>query len=274
LNEERNLQYFFSRLPRDRIGEVILVDGGSTDRTVSVARDLFPELICVPQTRTGKGNALACGFAAATGDIVVMIDADGSTDPAEIPRFIETLEAGADYAKGSRFRPGGRSDDITRFRKLGNYGLSVFVNLLFGTRFTDLCYGYNAFWRHALPRLELPAPELPAPADGSKLWGDGFEVETLITIRAAVRGLRIGEVASVEARRLHGVSNLNAFPDGMRVLSIILRELRRPRTGRSRGRAAEPPATAAADAPPAVVIPPPRAAPAEEETRWSPASAS
>jgi glycosyltransferase involved in cell wall biosynthesis len=72
------------------------------------------------QTRTGKGNALACGFAAATGDIIVMIDADGSTDPAEIPRFVEALTAGADFAKGSRFAPGAGSTDITPLRKLGN----------------------------------------------------------------------------------------------------------------------------------------------------------
>lgn len=268
LNEERNLPYFFSRLPRRRIAELILVDGGSTDRTVPVARALCPELVVIPQSRTGKGNALACGFAVATGDIVVMIDADGSTDPAEIPRFVAALLAGADYAKGSRFLPGGGSDDITRLRKVGNGGLSGMVNLLFGTRFTDLCYGYNAFWRRALPHLELPPPALPAPADGGKLWGDGFEVETLISIRAATRGLRIEEVASMESRRLHGVSNLNALPDGVRVLRIILRELRR-----SRGT----PAVATPAAPAPAPAPRPSGEPtatAEEGARWSPASAS
>ncbi|MEV4757063.1 glycosyltransferase family 2 protein [Micromonospora sp. NPDC049559] len=235
LNEERNLPYFFARLPRQQVAEVILVDGGSVDRTVAVARELYPELIVVHQTRTGKGNALACGFEVSTGDIIVMIDADGSTDPAEIPRFVSTLVDGTDYAKGSRFRPGGGSEDITRLRKLGNYGLNGFVNLLFGTRFTDLCYGYNAFWRRSLARLDLPAVDLPPPPEGGKLWGDGFEVETLINIRAAAHGLRIDEVASMESRRLHGVSNLNAFSDGMRVLRTILREYRRIRAEREAG---------------------------------------
>src|SRR3712207_2649353 len=184
LNEERNLPHVFAKLP-DGIDEVILVDGGSVDRTVEVARELRPDVVVVHQTRTGKGNALACGFAACTGDVIVMIDADGSTDPAEIPLFVDQLIAGADFVKGSRFSKGGHSHDITKLRKLGNDGLNLVVNVLFGTRFTDLCYGYNAFWRRVVPVLDLPDTALPRPTDGSKLWGDGFEIETMINIRAA-----------------------------------------------------------------------------------------
>jgi glycosyltransferase involved in cell wall biosynthesis len=228
LNEERNLPYVLGRIPAD-VDEVIVVDGGSVDDTVVVATQSLPSVRVLHQTRTGKGNALACGFAACTGDIIVMIDADGSTDPAEIPRFVEALLDGADLAKGSRFRPDGGSLDITRFRKFGNYFLNVIVNVLFGTRFTDLCYGYNAFWRTALKVMDLPDVDLPRPADGERLWGDGFEIETLINVRVASHGLRITEVASVEAARLHGVSNLNAFGDGRRVLRTILVEQRRRR---------------------------------------------
>ncbi len=233
LNEERNLPYVFGRIPGG-VAEVILVDGGSVDRTVEVAKELLPSVRVVHQTRTGKGNALACGFAACTGDIVAMIDADGSTDPAEIPDFVRALTEGADFAKGSRFRPGGDSHDITRLRRLGNRGLNGFVNMLFHTHFTDLCYGYNAFWRRVLPYLDLPALDLPAPADGGKLWGDGFEIETLINIRVAAHKLKITEVSSVEARRLHGVSNLNAVSDGTRVLRTILTEYQRLRGGKGR----------------------------------------
>jgi len=228
LNEERNLPHVLSRMPAD-VAEVILVDGGSVDGTVARACEVLPSVIVVQQTRIGKGNALACGFAVSTGDIVVMLDADGSTDPAEIPRFVQALLDGADYAKGSRFRPGGGSHDITRLRKVGNYFLNVTVNVLFGTSFTDLCYGYNAFWREALKVMDLPDVDLPRPAGGDRLWGDGFEIETLINIRVASHGLRVTEVASVEAARLHGVSNLNAFGDGGRVLRTIIAEYRRHR---------------------------------------------
>jgi glycosyltransferase involved in cell wall biosynthesis len=231
LNEARNLPHVFARLPAG-LDQVILVDGGSVDRTVEVARELLPAIEVVQQTRTGKGNALACGFAACTGDIVVMIDADGSTDPAEIPQFVDALRGGADFAKGSRFRAGGGSEDITPLRRLGNEALNAVVNLLFGTRFTDLCYGYNAFWRRVLPGMDLPDPALPRRADGTKIWGDGFEIETLINVRVASRGHLVQEVASLEHERIHGTSNLNTFRDGLRVLRTIVREFHRHRQDR------------------------------------------
>jgi glycosyltransferase involved in cell wall biosynthesis len=226
LNEERNLPHVLSRLPAS-VNEVILVDGGSRDRTVAVAQEVRPSIVVVGQTRTGKGNALACGFAACSGDIIVMIDADGSTDPMEIPAFVQALIAGADLVKGSRFRPGGGSEDITRLRRLGNDGLNRVVNLLFGTRFTDLCYGYLAFWRPVVAGLGLPATELQPLDTGRMHWGDGFEVEALINIRTAAMGLQIGEVPSFEWERRYGVSNLNTFRDGWRVLQTIAREYRR-----------------------------------------------
>src|ERR1700682_340887 len=155
LNEERNLSHLAARMPGD-IDEIIFVNGNSVDNTAEVARALWPTGIHIAQTRTGKGNALACGFAAASGDIIVMIDADGSTDPVEIPHYVGALIAGADFAKGSRFIQGGGSADITKFRRLGNWGLNALVNVLFATKYTDLCYGYNAFWRHCLNAMRLP----------------------------------------------------------------------------------------------------------------------
>ena len=223
LNEARNLPHVFAGLPRD-LHEVIVVDGYSTDGTPEIARSLRPDVRIVMQNRKGKGNALACGFVEATGDIIVMVDADGSADPAEIPKFVQALLDGADFAKGTRFLEGGGSSDITRFRRIGNRLLSGMVNTLWRTRYSDLCYGYNAFWRRHVPVLGLRA-ESPVGADGSEyLWGDGFEVETLINIRAAQAGLIVKEVASFEYSRIHGVSNLNAFSDGLRVLHTILTE--------------------------------------------------
>jgi glycosyltransferase involved in cell wall biosynthesis len=162
------------------------------------------------ETRPGKGNALYCGFLAATGDIIVTLDADGSADPAEIPRFVDALTHGADFAKGSRFLPGGGSSDISWLRAAGNWFFTILVNVLFHTRYTDLCYGYNAFWARCLPALRIDC--------------DGFEIETLINLRAIKASLAVREVGSFEGPRLHGVSNLNAYRDGCRVLKTILRE--------------------------------------------------
>ncbi len=224
-NEARNLELVLPRLPM--VHEVILVDGRSVDDTVAVARELMPGIIVIDQTRRGKGNALACGFAAATGDIIVMFDADGSADPAEIPRFVQALVDGADFAKGSRFCRGGGSDDITRFRSLGNHVLNVIANLMLKTKYTDLCYGYNAFWTDTLEDLDLPDHRIVAMNPKTMLWGDGFEIETVINCRIASAGLEVTEVGSVERSRVHGESNLNAVSDGIRVLKTIVAERRR-----------------------------------------------
>jgi glycosyltransferase involved in cell wall biosynthesis len=227
LNEALNLPEVLPMLPP--VHEVILVDGGSVDGTVDTARALLPGVVTLTQARRGKGNALAAGFARVTGDVVVMFDADGSANPAEIPRFVEALVEGADFAKGSRFRHGGGSTDITTVRRLGNRFLHTWMNVAFRTRFTDLCYGYNAFWADLIPLLDLPDHDLVAPAGGAMLWGDGFEIETLINCRFASAGLTITEVPSVERQRLHGQSNLRAVSDGLRVLRTLRTERSRVR---------------------------------------------
>lgn len=226
LNEAANLPLVLRRIPA--VHEVILVDGGSVDDTVAVARQVLPAIQVVEQTRRGKGNALSCGFAAATGEIIVMIDADGSTDPGEIPQFVDALLDGADYAKGSRFGSTGGSADITRLRRMGNAVLNGLVNVVFGTRYSDLCYGYNAFWADCLTVFDLD-PGSPARADGQFRWGDGFEIETLLNLRAARGGLVIREVDSFEHCRVHGESKLHAGTDGLRVLRTIAREWARRR---------------------------------------------
>jgi glycosyltransferase involved in cell wall biosynthesis len=209
------------------IHEVILIDGHSVDGTVAVARQVRPDVRVLMQTRKGKGNALACGFSVATGDVIAMIDADGSTDPGEIPRFVTALLNGADFAKGTRFAQGGGSGDITRLRSLGNRALSGLVNMCYKTRYSDLCYGFNVFWRRHVPIFGLDATSPPPASGDGRLWGDGFEVETLINIRAAKAGLVIAEIPSFERPRIHGVSNLSAASDGLRVLRTILAERRR-----------------------------------------------
>jgi hypothetical protein len=211
MNEAANLPGVFGSLP-GWVEEVVLVDGRSSDDSIGVARRLRPDVKVVLQGGAGKGDALAAGFAAATGDIIVAIDADCSTDGNEIVRFVSALLAGADFAKGSRFSSSGSSDDITVLRRCGNKVLNITVNRLFGTSFTDLCYGYNAFWASHLGKLAVDSP--------------GFEVEALLSIRAAEAGLRIHEVPSHERLRQNGVSNLSATRDGWRVLRLIVAEKR------------------------------------------------
>ena len=223
LNEARNLPHVFNALPSD-IHEVIVVDGYSVDDTLAVARELKPDARIVMQTRRGKGNALACGCMAATGDIIALIDADGSNDALEISDFVSVLLEGADFAKGTRFAKGGGSADITRLRHLGNRVLTAMVNRLYGVSYTDLCYGFNAFWRNHLAAVGFDSDTVRPEDRHGQRWGDGFEIETLINIRIAAANLAVVEVPSFEHARIHGVSNLSAVSDGLRVLRTILYE--------------------------------------------------
>jgi len=206
------------RLP-DFVTEVIVVDGRSSDDTALTAAMMRPDVKVVMEPAKGKGAALRRGFAEATGEIIVMLDADGSADGGEIQRFVDVLLAGADFAKGSRFLPGGGSADLTHIRSLGNQALTAMVNLICQTRFSDLCYGYNAFWRDCLDFVDVDVT--------------GFEVETRLMMMVATSGLVMVEVPSWEYDRVHGVSNLNALSDGIRVLRSIWSSTKEIRRGRA-----------------------------------------
>jgi glycosyltransferase involved in cell wall biosynthesis len=207
LNEEVSLPWVLAQLP-SFVSELVLVDGLSTDDTEAIARRLRPDVVVVHQRRPGKGAALRAGFAAATGDIVVMLDGDGSTDPREMEGFVHALQDGADLVKGSRRIHQGGSADATRLRGAGNRVFVAIANILYGSRFTDICYGYCAFWRHHLDALALTA--------------DGFEIETQLAIHAVVAGLETREVPSFELARRAGSSHLHAIRDGWRVLRLLL----------------------------------------------------
>ena len=208
-NEAANIGWVLNQIPAC-VDEVILVDGESTDATLEMARATLPSLRIVPQQGPGKGSALRTGFLAAKGDHIVMIDADGSMSPREIPRYIHFLESGFDLVKGSRFTGGGGSLDITALRRMGNRGLLALMNVMYQSSLTDLCYGFVAFNRNVLDRLDLQS--------------SGFEIETEITVRALQAGLRVAEVPTLELPRRTGQSNLRTFRDGHRVLRTLVKE--------------------------------------------------
>ncbi|KAB8146085.1 glycosyltransferase family 2 protein [Chloroflexia bacterium SDU3-3] len=209
LNEAENLAHVLPRIPA-WVHEVLLVDGNSTDGTVDVARSIMPDIRVMGQHGRGKGAALRSGIAAATGEIVVLLDADGSTDPAEIPSFVAALLVGADFAKGSRFLQGAGTNDMPGLRQLGNWALTTLTNLCFGTRYTDITYGYNAFWRKNAQCLALEI--------------DGWANEIVSGIRVARHGLHIVEVPSFEHERIAGQAKLSTFSAGWVILKAILGE--------------------------------------------------
>ena len=208
-NEERNIEWVLNRLP-SYVDEVVIVDGFSHDATIAKARSIRPDVVVVQQRGTGKGAAMRTGFEVATCDYVVVLDADCSMDPAEIDYYVAAMVQGYDFVKGSRFLKGGGSHDLTPLRGWGNKMLTRSVNVMWGVPFSDLCYGYVAFKREVLPELALTAT--------------GFEIETQMCVHAIKANLRIAEVPTVELPRKHGVSNLDAWRDGKRILNLLVRE--------------------------------------------------
>lgn len=217
LNEAENIEPVLRQL--SGFGDVLLVDGMSTDGTVEIARRVRPDVRVLERPPRGKGDALRAGFAASTGDVVVIMDADGSMDPLEVEVFMAMMAVGFDLVKGSRMACGGGSHDLTVIRQLGNSALCALANALFRTHWTDLCYGYLAFRRDCLSRMALTA--------------DGFEIESQILGHAALAGLRIAEIPSIEMPRIAGDSHLDARRDGTRILKAMLKARFAPRARRS-----------------------------------------
>ncbi len=211
LNEAENLPHVLFGIPGIGEGtEVVLVDGHSTDNTVEVAKKLRPDIRILYQPGKGKGDALRYGFKHAQGDIIVTLDADGSFNPGEMGEFIKPLLNGYQFAKGSRFLPGGGTLDMSLHRRIANRMATILVNILYGSTYTDLAYGYHAFQKKAL--------------EGMEIRSEGFEIDTEIYLKVKKAGLKVIEVPSFENKRIGGKGKLRSLKDGPRILITILRE--------------------------------------------------
>lgn len=209
LNEEDNLANVLLKIP-EWVDEIILVDGHSTDRTVKVAKEIRSNIRILYQPGNGKGDALKHGFKHSSGDIIVTLDADGSTDPEEMHKFVEPLLNGYDFAKGTRFlRRLPRNKPW--YRILGNWLITATFNVLFLRRYTDLCSGYNAFWKKAMEEVIH--------------WSrDGFENEPLINSIITKKKLKVIEVGHSDEGRLNGQVKELAWRQGSKAIKTIMRE--------------------------------------------------
>ncbi|MFH1403828.1 MAG: glycosyltransferase family 2 protein [Candidatus Altiarchaeota archaeon] len=207
LNEEHNLSSVLGSLP-DYVDEILVVDGHSSDRTVEVAESHGCRVL---YDAKGKGSALRTGLGAASGDIIIMMDADCSHMSSELILLIAGIEAGFDICMGSRFIQGGGSEDISIVRKMGNMFFVWLVNMIWHTNYSDLCYGYRSFRKGVVEKLDLTE--------------NGFGIETEISIKAAKNRLRILEVPSFECPRKSGEGKLETISDGWIILKRIFTEL-------------------------------------------------
>ncbi len=214
-NESRGLEFVLESIP-PTVSEVILVVGGRLTEDIALAAEqLFPSVRIVKQTGKHKDEALKEGFARCTGDIITLLAADGTTNPNEIPRFIEALQAGCAFAKGSRFIKGGRSNNSTIIGHLGSYGLSRLVRILFRTQISDPCYGYNAFWRRYLDDVEI---------NRNDLFGDsGGNFKTSLCLRLLDSALKVAEVPSVERPSDDKQGERPSFSEAWQMLKALVR---------------------------------------------------
>jgi glycosyltransferase involved in cell wall biosynthesis len=186
------------------IGEVVVVDNGSTDGSAGIARAAGARVIEEP--RRGYGQAYLTGFEAARGDYVVMIDADLTYDFGEIPRFVRELDAGADLVMGNRL-DGVQPGAMGVLSRIGNPILSGFLNALYKTPVGDAHCGMRALRRSVLPTLDLHST--------------GMEFASEMVIRATRTGIRVAELP-IELAERGGESKLNPFRDGWRHLRLML----------------------------------------------------
>ncbi|MCD6506210.1 glycosyltransferase family 2 protein [Candidatus Poribacteria bacterium] len=187
-------------------GEIIVADNGSTDGSVRIAESLGA--IVVHQPKRGYGNACRAGMDAAKGKFILIADSDGTYDLGEMWKLVEMLRRGYDIVLGSRLRGEMERGSMPLLhRYLGTPFLNVLMRLLFGVKVSDSQSGMRGIRREAYRRLDLKA--------------EGMEFASEMLIKAAVMGMRIGEVPISYMRR-GGESKLRTFRDGWRHLRLIL----------------------------------------------------
>jgi glycosyltransferase involved in cell wall biosynthesis len=209
LNEAENIEQCVSRAhavidAHAIAGEVIVVDNGSEDGSGDLARAAGATVVEEP--RRGYGQAYLSGFEVASGDYIVMIDADLTYDFDEIPRFLDELDQGAELVMGNRLR-GVQPGAMSLMSRIGNPLLSGFLNLVYRTPIGDAHCGMRALRRDLLSTLDLHST--------------GMEFASEMVIRAARRGVRIAEIP-IQLHPRAGKSKLSPLQDGWRHLRLML----------------------------------------------------
>ncbi len=201
-----------AEIPKNIIYEIIVIDGHSQDNTAKEARaqlrrgkDKF-----ILQKKKGFGAALLEAFKKASGDVIIIMNGDGSHNPKNIPSLIKKIREGNSYVMASRYARGGKSDDDTIVRFIGNRALTFLTNLIHNTGVSDSLYFFTAIIRKDLKKLHLVSP--------------GFELCIELLIKAHKAGLKFAEVPVTERPRFAGKSKVNAFFAGMKILRVILQK--------------------------------------------------
>lgn len=213
LNEVETIEESLTRLPKDLIDEVLVIDGHSTDGTIELVKKLGYPVIFQEENPKGPGakgfgSAVATGIKHATGDVIIITSADLSQDINDLPLMLDKIKEGYDLVLTSRYMKGGGSEDDTLLHRWGNKFFTFLCNFLHGTKITDCLYFYLAADKKMFEKFKIETvhagccPELP--------------------IKAHKAGFKIVDIPSVEKKRGGGKGKLNAFVDGLKILWTIV----------------------------------------------------
>jgi dolichol-phosphate hexosyltransferase len=211
LNEAGNIREALETLDRELVypKEIIVVDGNSTDGTIDIVKKTNARLIIEP--RRGYGLALRVGMKAAKGDVVVMVDGDGTYEFKHVNRLVQRmLDTDAEMCLATRMYDPNKAMGLMNF--VGNKIITFCFNMLYKQNFSDTQSGFRAFSHAAIEKVDFRETDMP------------FATEMLI--KFSRKGFKMVEIPSSYKVRKYGKTKLKPFNSGIEILTTILKGLR------------------------------------------------
>lgn len=207
LNEVGSIGAVLNDIPKESVFEVLVADGGSTDGTQVLVTKLGYQI--VTQKIKGFGAAIQAGIEKAGGDVIIILNADGSQNPKDISKLLDKINEGYDLVLASRYLPGGGSEDDTLLHLIGNKLFTFLGNILYRVNVSDILYFFLAARKEVFDKTKPSCPHA------------GYCVE--VPIKAKRAGFKIGEIPSFEKRRTAGKAKVHAFRTGFKIFMTILK---------------------------------------------------
>lgn len=196
------------RIKKEWYDELIIVDGGSTDGTIEYAKENnYPVFI---QKQKGAGSAFREAMEKVDGDIVVVFSPDGNSVPEKIPELVAKAREGYDIVIASRYLDGAKSYDDDVITAFGNWFFTKLMNLMFGSKLTDVFVMFRAYKRESINKLDVDID--------SCVWG------SLLLIRAIKSKFKITEIPADEPQRIGGERKMNPLKNGYNELIAFFKE--------------------------------------------------